>query len=144
VPRVDRGEFVNAGVVLFCRERRFLGARVALDPTRLAALAALAPGLDLAPIRAELEAIPRVCAGDHDAGPIARLPQAERFHWLVAPASTVVQPSPVHAGLCHDPAATLDRLLAAVVLPSPTAGLGPGPDGVSPGVAGRASGPAAS
>ena len=119
VPRVDRGEFVNVGVVLFCRERRFLGARVALDPSRLAALRALAPGFALAALKAELDAIPRVCAGDSEAGPIARLTQAERFHWLVAPASAVVQASPVHAGICRDPAIALDRLLAAAVLPLP-------------------------
>lgn len=114
VPRVERGEFMNAGVVLFCRVRRYLGAHVALDVARLAALA---PDLDAADIRDRLALIPRVCAGGPDAGPIGRLSQAERFHWLVAPSSTVLQPSPVHAGLCHDPAAALDRLLAAMVLP---------------------------
>jgi hypothetical protein len=121
VPRVERGEFVNAGVVLFCRARRFLGARVALDAARLAALA---PDLDADDIRARLALIPHVCAGGPDAGPIGRLSQTERFHWLVAPSSTVLQPSPVHAGLCHDPVATLDRLLVTMVLPP----VGP-PDG---------------
>ncbi len=114
VPRVDRGEFINVGVILFCRTRRFLDARVHLDPARLAALA---PGLDVVAVRAHLDLIPRVCAGDHGAGPIARLSQAERFHWLVAPQSTIVQPSPVHSGLCDDPTAALERLLKTMVLP---------------------------
>ncbi len=114
VPRVERGEFINAGVILFCRTRRFLEARVHLDPARLAVLA---PGLDVAAVCAHLDLIPRVCAGDQDAGPIARLSQAERFHWLVAPQSTIVQPSPVHSGLCDDPAAALEHLLKTMVLP---------------------------
>ncbi len=114
VPRVERGEFVNAGVVLFSRPRRFLDARVHLDPARLAALA---PDLDLAAVRSHLELIPRLCAGDEEAGPIARLSQAERFHWLVAPQSTIVQPSPVHSGLCDNPSDALERLLKSMVLP---------------------------
>ena len=116
VPRVERGEFVNAGVVLFCRTRRFLGARVELDRDRLAALA---PDLDLDvdAIQRRLDLILLVCAGDPAAGPIAQLPQAERFGWLVAPASTVVQPSPVHTGLCDDPAAALDDLFETMVRP---------------------------
>jgi len=114
VPRVEREEFFNAGVILFCRVRRFLGARVALDQGRLAALA---PALDPAGVEAHLALIERICAGDVDAGPIARLPLAERFHWLVAPRSTVVQTSPVHSGLCADPAAALERLFALMALP---------------------------
>ncbi len=114
VPRVERGEFVNAGVVLICRQRRFLDARIHLDPARLTALA---PDLDVAAVRGHLELIPRICAGDRDAGPIAQLSQAERFHWLVAPQSTIVQPSPVHSGLCDDPAGALDHLLETMVLP---------------------------
>lgn len=117
VPRVEREEFVNAGVILFCRTRAFLGARVALDEQRLLALA---PELDsdtLAELRSHLDTIPRICAGERDAGPIARLSQAERFHWLVAPRSTMLQPSPVHSGLCADPAAALDRLFAEMVQP---------------------------
>ena len=120
VPRVERGECVNAGVVLFCRPRRFLDARLALDRRRLLALA---PDLDLAAVARQLDLIARVCAGDPAAGPLARLAQAERFGWAVAPASTVVQPSPVHAGLCADPAATLDRLFATMVdVPTPADG----------------------
>ena len=114
VPRVDRGECFNAGVVLFCRPRRFLGARVALDPVRLAALD---PGMDPQPIAAQLEALAHIAAGRPAGGPLAALEQSERFHWLVAPASTVVQPSAVHTGLCDDPAERLDRLFRRLVLP---------------------------
>ena len=113
VPRVERGEFVNAGVVLICRQRRYLGARIHLD---IARLVALAPDLDVPAVHAHLDLIPRVCAGDREAGPIALLSQAERFHWLVAPQSTIIQPSPVHAGFSDDPAAALDRLLETMVL----------------------------
>lgn len=112
VPRVERGEFVNAGIVLLCRSRAYIGAAVALDETRLVALA---PEADVAAIRAHLAAVERVAAGDPAGGPIARLSIAERFHWLVAPASTVIQASPVHAGLTDDPAAELERLLDAFV-----------------------------
>ena len=112
VPRVERGECLNVGIVLLCRPRRYLGARILLDEARLAALA---PGLDPATLRPHLEAIERVAAGDPTAGPIARLGNAERFHWLVAPASTIIQPSEVHTGLCQDPAAELDHLVATLV-----------------------------
>jgi hypothetical protein len=112
VPRVERGESINAGVVLFCRVRRFLGARTALDE---AALAALAPDCDPAEIRPQLAVIERVAAGDPAGGPIAALDRSERFHWLTAPASTIVQPSPVHTGLTSDPAAELEHLFARLV-----------------------------
>ena len=112
LPSVERGECLNAGVVLLCRPRRFLGARIRLDEQRLAAFA---PGLDPATIRPHLDAIERVAAGDPSAGPIARLGQAERFHWLVAPSSTIIQPSDVHSGLCDDPAVELDHLMATLV-----------------------------
>ena len=112
VPRVERGERFNAGVVLFCRPRRFLGARVELDE---GLLAALAPGVPAGEVRPHLEALARIAAGDPGAGPVARLPQSERFHWLVAPASTIVQPSEVHTGLCEDPGETLERLFARLV-----------------------------
>jgi hypothetical protein len=113
VPRVERGESFNAGVVLFCRRRGFLGARIGLDESRLAALAAdLAPG----EVLAQLRAIVRVADGDPTAGPLAALPPSERFGWLVAPASTIIQPSPVHTGICADPAETLERLFAELVL----------------------------
>jgi hypothetical protein len=114
VPRVERGEFMNAGVILYCRARDYLAARVRLDRARLAAFAPSAE-LDLEALDRALALIPRLCAGEPGAGPIAALPQAERFHWLVAPRSTVAQVSPVHAGLCVDPAATLDALFERMV-----------------------------
>ena len=107
VPRVERGESINAGVILLCRPRRFLGARVALDRDRLRALA---PDVDPATIEAHLELIERVAAGDAAAGPIAALSIGERFHFLVSPSSTVIQPSEVHTGLCDDPAEELAHL----------------------------------
>jgi hypothetical protein len=112
VPRVERGECLNVGVVLLCRPKRFLGARIHLDEDRLAAIA---PDLEPELIRPHLNAIERIAAGDPAAGPIARLGKAERFHWLVAPASTMIQPSEVHSGLCDDPVAELDRLVATLV-----------------------------
>jgi hypothetical protein len=114
VPHVERGEFVNAGVIVGCRPRRFLAARVALDTARLRAIA---PDCDEEEIRRHLDAIPRVAAGDPTAGPIAALSQPERFHWLVSPVSTVVQPSDVHTGMTADPAATLEHLFRTLVLP---------------------------
>ncbi len=112
LPRVERGESLNVGVVLLCRQEGFLGARIALDEKRLAAFA---PDLDPASIRPYLDAIERIAAGDPTAGPIAQLGQAERFHWLVSPSSTIIQPSEVHAGLCDDPGAELDHLVATLV-----------------------------
>jgi hypothetical protein len=112
VPRVERGESMNAGVVLLCRSRRFLAARVGLDVARLEALA---PGVDPATIEEHLVAIERVAACDPEAGPIARLGQGERFHWLVAPSSTVIQPSEVHTGLSDDPRGELDHLFERLV-----------------------------
>jgi hypothetical protein len=112
VPRVERGELLNAGVVLFARQHRFLAARVQLDRTRLAALD---PGADADAIERQLGGLARVAAGDPAAGPIAQLPPSERFNWIVAPASTVIQPSPVHTGICEDPAAELDRLFEQLV-----------------------------
>jgi hypothetical protein len=112
VPHVERGERINAGVVLLCRPRRYLGARTRLDDERLRALD---PSCDPAAVRPHLEAIERIAAGDPAGGPIAALGLAERFHWLVAPASTIIQPSEVHTGLTDDPAAELDALFAALV-----------------------------
>jgi hypothetical protein len=112
VPRVERGEFVNAGVVLFCRQRDYLAARMALDDDRLSALS---PALDSSEVRSHLDTIVRIAAGDAAGGPLARLEQSERFHWLVAPSSTVIQTSPVHTGLCEDPEETLDHLVATLV-----------------------------
>jgi hypothetical protein len=115
VPRVEREEFINAGVIVYCRARDFLDARIALDHGRLRALH---PGaaLDLETIERALALIPRICAGDPDAGPIAAMDRAERFRWLSATRSTVTQVSPVHAGLCDDPAQMLEHLMATVVL----------------------------
>ena len=112
VPRVERGETLNAGVILLCRPKRFLAARVALERARLGALA---PDVDPATIETHLEGIVRIARGDPDAGPIAALSQGERFHWLVAPSSTVIQPSEVHTGLCDDPAEELDHLFERLV-----------------------------
>jgi Protein of unknown function (DUF3037) len=112
VPDEERGERLNAGVVLFARTRDFLGARVGLDERRLAALW---PDADTAAIVRHLDGLARVAAGDPEAGPIAALAPSQRFHWLVSPASTVVQPSAVHTGLCDDPAAALDHLFRRLV-----------------------------
>jgi hypothetical protein len=112
VPRVERGERFNVGVVLFCRQGDFLGIRVALDEQRLHALA---PDLPAADVREHLDALVRVAEGDAGGGPIAAMPQSERFGWLVAPSSTIVQPSHVHTGISDDPAATLDSLFAELV-----------------------------
>ena len=112
LPRVERGECLNVGVILLCRPRRYLGARIVLDERRLAGFA---PDLDPATIRPHLDAIERIAGGDPAAGPIAQLEPAERFHWLVSPSSTIIQPSEVHTGLCEDPAAELDHLVATLV-----------------------------
>jgi hypothetical protein len=112
VPDIERGECINAGVVLLCRSRGYVGALTFLDEARLRALA---PDADIPTIRAHLDAIERVARGDQAGGPIARSSIAERFHWLVAPASTIIQPSEVHTGLTDDPAGELDRLVADLV-----------------------------
>jgi hypothetical protein len=112
VPRVDREEFINVGVIVHCPELKFLGARVIVDEPRLAALW---PHLELDVVRRHLEAIPRICAAARDAGPIAALSVAERFHWLVAPRSTIIQISPVHSGLCDSPEPLLEELFTRLV-----------------------------
>jgi len=114
VPKVEREEFVNAGAIVSCPARGFLAAAIELDEPRLLALDGT---LDLAEIRAHLAAIPLICAGGEAAGPIGLLPPRERFHWLVAPRSTVIQTSPVHTGRCGDPAALLEHLLDTMVRP---------------------------
>jgi hypothetical protein len=113
VPRVERGEALNAGVVLFARRSQFLAARVELDRARLRALD---PEADADTIAKHLDARVRIAAGDESAGPIAQLPQSERFAWLTAPSSTVIQPSPVHTGLCEEPDTALTRLFGELVL----------------------------
>jgi Protein of unknown function (DUF3037) len=108
VPRVERQEFINAGVIVFCLEKRYLAARVHLDEARLKALW---PEVDVALVREHLAAIERICAGDPAAGPIAGLSQRERFHWLVAARSTIIQTSAVHTGLCEGADGWTDGLL---------------------------------
>jgi hypothetical protein len=115
VPFVERGECINAGVILLCRAHKFLQARVELDEKRLHALA---EGIDLPAIQAQLDTIVEMCAGH---GPLGHLTPVERFRWLVSPRSTSVQVSEVHCGLCHDPAATLEHLLDTMVRVTRTA-----------------------
>ena len=112
VPQVEREEFVNAGVVVFCDALDYLEARVELDEARLLSLD---PRVDLALVRRHLEVLPRLCAGGADAGNIGRLPLRERWHWLIAPRSTVIQVSPAHAGVSERPHEEAERLLDRVV-----------------------------
>jgi hypothetical protein len=112
VPNIERGERLNVGVVLFCRQLGFLGTRVGLDHARLTALD---PDLPVADLADHLDALVRVSDGAPGAGPIAALPPSERFGWLAAPSSTILQSSEVHTGLCCDPAATLEALYDRLV-----------------------------
>ena len=112
IPRVDRGESLNAGVILFSSTAGFLDARIGIDHARLKALA---PAIDLDLVESYLEAIPKVCAGGGEAGSIGSLPQRARFHWLVAPRSTIIQTSPVHSGVHHDLNAALEGLFDKLV-----------------------------
>jgi Protein of unknown function (DUF3037) len=118
VPRVERGECMNVGVILWCQARGYLGARTVVDPPRLRVLDA---GLDLPAVRAHLDALARTCAGGSPAGAVAALTPGERFRWLTSPRSTVVQTSPVHSGFTDDPVAELGRLVDLLVAP-------PGPE----------------
>jgi hypothetical protein len=112
VPRVERGETINVGVILSCPSLDFLEARIELDPSRLLAID---PSADVEATRANLEMIPRVCRGGPDAGAIGELPQRSRFHWLVSPRSTIIQLSPVHTGRTSDPGKALERLMETMV-----------------------------
>jgi hypothetical protein len=112
MPSLPRGEALNVGVVLYSPRHRFLGARTTVDPDRLRLLD---PGVDVDGVRAHLKVIEQVAAGERSAGPIGGLEQSERFGWITAPSSTVVQPSPVHTGLCEDPAGELEHLFATLV-----------------------------
>jgi hypothetical protein len=112
VPRVERGEQLNAGVVLYCRRLKFLQARCELDEDRLRALA---PDCPASEVRSVLDTIVAVAAGDPAGGALARMEPSDRFGWITAPSSTIVQPSPVHTGLTTDPAADLERLFAQLV-----------------------------
>ncbi len=114
VPRVERGERINAGVIVSCATQQFLEAQIALDAARLRALD---PAIDLADVEAALAVIPWIAAGDPRGGPVAHLPRGERFHWLIAPRSAMIQTSPVHTGI-DDPRAALPKLLARYVLPT--------------------------
>jgi hypothetical protein len=114
VPRVERGEFVNVGAIVSSDAASYLAARFAVDETRLRALD---PRIDLAAVRTSLAAIAAVCSGGAAAGPIGRLTLRERFHWLVAPRSTIIQTSAVHTGRCDDLGGALDHLLDLMVRP---------------------------
>jgi hypothetical protein len=112
VPRVERQEFINTGVIVLCRERNYLNAKVMVDELRLRALW---PQLDMEAVRHHTRVVTRICAGDSSANPIAALSQSERFHWLTSPRSTMIQTSPVHTGICHDTETLLERLYAQMV-----------------------------
>ncbi|HEY9881382.1 MAG TPA: DUF3037 domain-containing protein [Leptolyngbyaceae cyanobacterium] len=114
VPKVEREEFINVGVIVSCAARKFLEARIELDEQRLLALD---PTLDVESVQGYLDAIPIICTGGNEAGPIGQLPQRERFHWIVAPRSTIIQTSRVHTGLCKDLAAVTEHLLKTMVRP---------------------------
>ena len=115
VPRVERGEGVNVGVVVFCRTKSYLDARIELAARQTAVLAALDPNLDLETVRAHLESTAKVVEGDPDGGPLAKLAAPERFRWITAPSSTMIQPSEVHGGVTDDPARSLEDLFARLV-----------------------------
>ncbi len=120
VPRVERGELLNVGVILFCRARRYLNARIEFDTGRLQSFW---PNLDLDLILEHLAVIPLLCRGGEEASPLGILSPGERFHWLVSPRSTIIQVSPVHSGLCQDPSEKLDSLFTQLVaLPPPDPG----------------------
>ena len=112
VPRVERAEFVNVGVILSCQDESFLDARIEVDEARLLALH---PAIDLDAVRAHLATIPAICAGGEAAGPIGKLSRRERFDWLTAPRSTIIQTSPVHMGRCTDPIAAIEHLMRTMV-----------------------------
>jgi len=112
VPKVEREEFINAGIILFCPEKEFLEARFDLDEQKLSALA---PGSDLALIKTHLSVIPVICRGGYEAGDLSKLSQRERFHWLTSPRSTIIQTSPVHNGYCSNPEEELNHLVKVMV-----------------------------
>lgn len=115
VPRVERGEGVNVGVVVFCRTRGYLGARLELGARQRSALSALASDLDIDAIQAHLDELVRIVDGETDSGPIAKLDAPERFRWVTSPSSTMIQPSEVHGGMTDSPAGSLDDLFARLV-----------------------------
>ena len=115
VPRVERGEGVNVGIVVFCRTKSFLDALIELGTRQTAALAALQPDLDLDSVRAHLESTRGIVSGDPEGGPLAKLGPPERFRWVTSPSSTMIQPSDVHGGLTEDPARSLEDLFDRLV-----------------------------
>jgi len=115
VPRVERGEGVNVGVVVFCRTRSYLDVKIELGPRQQQALEALAPDVDLDGVRPHLDELARVVAGDPDGGPMARLDAPERFRWVTSPSSTMIQPSEVHGGITDSPEASLQDLFERLV-----------------------------
>lgn len=124
VPRVEREEFINVGVIVSCPAKDFLEARIELDEQRLALLDLT---LDMETLRSHLATIPAICHGGDGAGPIGQLPQRNRFQWLVAPRSTIIQTSPVHTGRCEDPCGVIEHLLETMVrahIPLPSRGEG--------------------
>ena len=112
VPRVERGEFVNVGVIVSCPQKGFLESRIEVDERRLRALD---PAIDLEAVHEHLASIPKICRGGSDAGPIGKLPPRERFHWLIAPRSTMIQVSPAHTGRCEDAPRLLEHLMDTMV-----------------------------
>jgi DUF3037 family protein len=120
VPDIERGEFLNVGVILICRATRFLDARIHLDHDCLRALWPQLTPETIELIEEHLALIPLICAGDPAGGPIAKLDLGQRWHWLTAPSSTIVQPGPVHTGLCVNPTADLNRLFTRLVTPTKT------------------------
>jgi len=115
MPRVERGEGVNVGVVVFCRTKRYLDARIDLGDRQREALSALAPDVDLGAVQAHLDELARIVSGDPEGGPMARLDAPERFRWLTSPSSTMIQPSEVHGGLTDDPGDSLADLFERLV-----------------------------
>ena len=113
VPHEERGEFINVGVILYCRAQAYLDSRIAFDPQKLRALD---PDADVESVRKQLESIPQICQGGKNLGALSELSQGERFFWLVSPRNTIVQMSPMHTGICTDPAAELDHLLETMVM----------------------------
>jgi len=113
VPRVEREEFLNVGVVLYCRDQKFLKAKFEVNENRIKAFA---PNINMPQVREYLKAFEQICEGDKDAGPIGLLPMAERFRWLTAPRSTILQTSAVHSGFCIDANEKLNELYECLVL----------------------------
>ncbi len=112
IPKVEREEFINVGVIVSCPTKEFLEAAIELDEERLKALD---PGIDIEIVKKHLEVFPRICKGGEEAGPIGKLSKRERFHWLVSPRSTIIQTSPVHTGSCSNPEELIEHLLNTMV-----------------------------